>query len=457
MSHVDPYPTKINNIRYDVMRMINDNVHCVARFAGKNPNSDAEDYIRQVTEKIEDLFGGQVGPHEYVLIVRILRGFVEFVRHDHSMSVDEKAAHVTDSIIETVQGDTEMSKATISAMVYRRVNEAVTWAAGSTVGSPDRIDEIVEDCTTRIMNDVFGEKSRAEIQAAEYTPAYYDMDPETEDLLDNGTLVVDGMKVLVEDHSFRADIHDAMLEASKAIARKNNRWCVVSNAKVINEATDTFLSFVGIYDDGTKRKWYVSTREAWFVKKDTISRVDGIYCIADESIQFNGIPKDVASALRSLAITAWDKYLVQVGGHEFETVSEYLWRVEQIEYADETDINRYIILRNEEGEYITAATNHAIVKAYVKRFIEPVNFGNYTVQTPETNVPKPLLDYLGINDELVVWDEEGTEVFKGTREEIRKWADSPTGRRGKYLGYEVAREGLMGGISLKDFMLGRME
>jgi hypothetical protein len=460
MSHVDPYPTRVDYLRYDVMQKINDNVNCVARFAVKNPNSDVEDYIRQVTEKIEDLAEGRVGPHEYVQIVMLLRSLAHFVRvkPDEEESNKPYALSITNRIIEIVQGDTEMNKSTLSAMIFRRVDEAVRWGAISGGGGSDeRVTEVVEECVDKIMTDAFGGKTPAEIQAAEFVPEFYDMDPETEDLLDNGTLVVDGMRVLIENDNYRATVSEKSLQTTVASAKKGNRWCIVSSARIVREADDQYLSFIGTYDDGTKRKWYISAREAWFVKKNTIPRADGIYSIESEEIQFTGIPDQVVSALRSISVGSWDNYMVRVGGDGFESVSEYLWRVERLESEDETDLNRFITLRNEDGQYIATATNQALIKAYVKRYIEPVNFGKYTVQTPETNVPKPLLDYLGINDELVVWDEEGTEVFKGTREEIRKWADSPTGRRGKYLGYEVAREGLMGGTSLKDFMLGRME
>jgi hypothetical protein len=454
--HEDPHPTRIDYLRYDSMLKIDDLVGCVLRFAIKNPNSDVEDYLRQVTEKIEDVAEGRVGPHEYVQIVMLLRSLTAFarVKPDEDDANKTYGLSITNRIIDTIQGDTQMTKSTLSAMIFRRVKEAVTWAAVSGGGgSDDRITEVVEDCTSRIINDAFGGKTPAEIQVEGLVDAFYEMDPETEDVLSNGTLVVDGMKVLIESPSNRTIVHDQLSDTGLYEARRDNSWCKVENSAI----EGAYVTFVGVYEDGVKRKRTVAKSEAWIVKKDTIPRVDGIYYLPTEEIQFTGIPDQVVDALRSLPLNTWEKYLVHVGDDGFESVSQYLWRVERIESEDETDINRLTILRNKKGEYIATGKNETLMRHFIQRRIETVNYDNYMVQTPETNAPKPLLDYLGVNDELVVWDEEGTQVFKGTAEQIRQWADSPTGRNKRYLGYTVARDNEVGGVTLKDFMLGRTE
>lgn len=458
--HEDPHPARVDGLKYDTMQKINDLVNCVLRFAVKNPKSDIKDYVREVMEKIEDVAEGRVGPHEYAQIAVHLRSLVDFVRAkpDEDESNEPYALSITNHIIDTIQGDTQMSRSTTSAMIFRRVKEAVAWGAVSGGGGSDeRIDEVVEDCANRIMSDVFGGKTPAELRASEFVSCYYEMDPETEDLLDNGTLVINGMKVLIEDDKLRVDPSANMMVSTRGRALKTNRWCVVQSARIVTEKDDQYLSFIGLYDDGTKRKWYLPARVAWFVKKDTIPRVDGIYNISDEAVQFTGIPDQVVDALRSLPVSSWEKYLVHVGGDGFETVSQYLWRVERTESEDPTELERYKTIADKNGNYIATGKSDALLRAYIERYIEPVNFSEYRVNLPGGTESITLMEYLGVNDELAVWNGEGMQLFKGTREEIRTWADSPDGGNKRYLGLEVARDGRVGGVTLRDFMQGRTE
>jgi hypothetical protein len=457
MVHIDPYPTRIDYLPYHYMQQIDDLVRCVLRFATENPNSDTEDYIRQVTERIEDVVEGRVGPHEYVQIVMLLRSLVHFVRvkPNEDEANQPYALSITNRIIETIQGENPMSNATLNAMTFRRVKEAILKVVDGNGPLADINDEnitaVAEEYTDKIMSDVFGNKTPAEIQATEYVGKFFEMDPETDDLLDNGTLVIDGMKVLFEDNGYRADPREGMSAGDTDRAKKSNRWCVVSNSKVkVDNNGNDMLSFIGTYDDGTKRKWDVSARYAWFVKKDTIPRVDGIYRISDETIIYNGLPDQVVGALRSMYVDAWEKHLVRVGGSDFETVSQYLWRVERIESEDATELEKYKTLVDRKGQYVATGKNDVLLKAYIERYVEPSSFNEYRVTVWDQENPIPLPDYLGINDELIVSDDEGTQVFKGTRKQIQIWAATFTsGRRG---GYVVSREGEVGGISLRDFM-----
>jgi len=104
----------------------------------------------------------------------------------------------------------------------------------------------------------------------EWVSKYYTMDSSTEDLLFDGTHLRTGMIVLYEDDRERIDVErikESMRPVEQSMADKWNRWCRVDNPKV-NEGS---LEFVGVYGDGTKRKFNVDVDKAWFVKKSSIS------------------------------------------------------------------------------------------------------------------------------------------------------------------------------------------
>jgi len=450
----DPNPTRIDYLRYDVMEKINDLVRCVLRFARENPNSDIEAYLREVTEKIEDVCEGRVGPHEYVLTEMYLRSLAAFVRSKPTEKDTNEiyALSITNRIIDIVQGDNIMSKSTLSAMIFRRVKEAVTWAAVSGGGGSDeRITEVVEDCVGRIITDAFGGKTPAEIQTEGLVDAFYEMDPETEDVLSNGTLIVDGMKVLIESPSNRTIVHDQLSDAGLYEARRDNSWCKVENSAI----EGAYVAFVGVYEDGVKRKRMVLKSEAWVVKKDSIPRVDGIYSIAQDEVVVLGSTKNVVDSLRSVRPSNWSKYMAFAGNEEYESVNDYLFREEAFGLGGE-DFANSSVLYDAEGRYIYCAKSEAVMRRYIERNIEPALYDEYQVEEgdAEDGEARPLVDYLGVNDQFVVWDEEKTELFKGTRDEVRKWADSPTGKNKRYIGCGVSREGQLGETSLRDFMRG---
>jgi hypothetical protein len=276
------YYARIDYLRYSDMEKLNDLVVCVKRFASDNPNSDPEDYIRQVAEKIEDLFEGKVGQFEYVVIVQLLRRLARFVSFDRGKLEDEKVVNlITAEIIKIVQGDNKMNKEQFTSMVYCRVIEAVNKSVekadfirlnGREEGPS--ISDIAEDTATRIVEDVFGGKIPLE---AELVSRYYEMDSETENVLHNGTLVIDGMKVLIEDPSCRVEVTGDMTPEVLANARMKNRWCTVEESRIDRLKDGTpMLTFVGAYDDGVKRKWNIAASYAWIVKTDSIPRIDRV-------------------------------------------------------------------------------------------------------------------------------------------------------------------------------------
>lgn len=102
-----------------------------------------------------------------------------------------------------------------------------------------------------------------------FEPKNYELDPETEDLLFDGSFLRDGMVVMVERPSIRIrnTKRDLIGFGCLEEAKKYNRWCRVEDVYLHDDET---VSFIGVYEDGTKRKFRVDSSHAWFVKKDSI-------------------------------------------------------------------------------------------------------------------------------------------------------------------------------------------
>lgn len=102
-----------------------------------------------------------------------------------------------------------------------------------------------------------------------FVPQYYTMDPETEDLLPSGDMLRDGMVVLLESPSWRfIDVDKKNVsDAAFSLALERNRWCTITHLK----SRLGRVSFVGVYEDGTKRMRLVPRPDlAWLVKLDSI-------------------------------------------------------------------------------------------------------------------------------------------------------------------------------------------
>lgn len=99
-----------------------------------------------------------------------------------------------------------------------------------------------------------------------YVPKFYQMDPETEDVFPNGSFLSNGMKVLLEDPAKRTKVDGDLEDWQEARALEDNRWCVVERLVVLG----TQVTFVGVYEDGTKRTRRLEMSNSWIVKIDSI-------------------------------------------------------------------------------------------------------------------------------------------------------------------------------------------
>lgn len=81
-------------------------------------------------------------------------------------------------------------------------------------------------------------------------PQFYEMSPGYEDLVFDGSGLRNGMEVVIESPFERPSNLDSMdIHVENAI-NLINRWCIVSEVRV----DEYYVSFIGIYHDGVKRK-----------------------------------------------------------------------------------------------------------------------------------------------------------------------------------------------------------
>lgn len=114
-----------------------------------------------------------------------------------------------------------------------------------------------------------------EIDLSQFVRKYYQMDPATEDLLPHGGLLENGMEILIQDQFRRMTlelIHSESPQYGQYLenARRWNRWMIVENVMIDQEN----VYFVGVFRDGTKKKYNVGFQEAWYVKLDSLANID---------------------------------------------------------------------------------------------------------------------------------------------------------------------------------------
>lgn len=111
--------------------------------------------------------------------------------------------------------------------------------------------------------------SKNNMIATEFVSKYYEMNPETDELVPNGHGLKEGMIVLFDNSDLREDSRhtpSALLETVLYSSREKNRWCSVTNLEYEGEQ----MSFIGVYEDGISRRREFDVKEAWLVKKDSI-------------------------------------------------------------------------------------------------------------------------------------------------------------------------------------------
>lgn len=107
---------------------------------------------------------------------------------------------------------------------------------------------------------------------SQVVPKFYAMDPETEDMIPNGRYLANGMRVLIADPDCRErpeEIVGTELDWRKYKMLERNRWCTVSHVD-ISSNDNRSVSFVAVYEDGSKHQYVMGISKAWLVKSDSI-------------------------------------------------------------------------------------------------------------------------------------------------------------------------------------------
>lgn len=102
-----------------------------------------------------------------------------------------------------------------------------------------------------------------------FEPKHFNSNPETEELLWDATELEEGLVVMIEEPSVRADISEVYMDSAvMEQAYRWNRWATVSDLN--HDANLDQVLFVATYSDGSKRKLVTSADYAWYVKKNSM-------------------------------------------------------------------------------------------------------------------------------------------------------------------------------------------
>lgn len=111
-------------------------------------------------------------------------------------------------------------------------------------------------------------------ELGDFTPQVYFMNPETDDVLPDGTHLKEGMIVLIEYDNHREDTkaENVWTPLERKRAMRYNRWCLVTNVELLPEAG--MVRFVAVYADGFKAQRTHSVEAAWLVKLESLEDIE---------------------------------------------------------------------------------------------------------------------------------------------------------------------------------------
>lgn len=137
-----------------------------------------------------------------------------------------------------------------------------------------------------------------------FVSQFYEMDPEFEDILYDGTELKNGMVVLIESYHGRAEQCSA--DSSPTLIAENkilNRWATVERVHFQHGN----VHFVAVYGDGTKVKRNYLDALSWLVKKDSLPEPEEVdYAPGDKRDQVHQIVVEVLTARSDSAAWVYD-------------------------------------------------------------------------------------------------------------------------------------------------------
>ena len=116
----------------------------------------------------------------------------------------------------------------------------------------------------------------------EFVERFYVMNPETEDVITKGLELKNGMVVLRENGSLRANLAELDLDWMRDRALTRNRWCTVTNVHYVQDLK--VVQFTGIYEDGTRRVRNSKLTDSWLVKKSSVDFAKEKYAVVHDML-----------------------------------------------------------------------------------------------------------------------------------------------------------------------------
>lgn len=107
----------------------------------------------------------------------------------------------------------------------------------------------------------------------QFVPKHFKANFGTEKIIPSGKDLKDGMKVLVMDDDHRVFIPgytDGRSWKHEESALRWNRWSTVTKFDLFDDGK--LISFIGVFDDGSKKQLIVDSGKAWYAKLDTIDQ-----------------------------------------------------------------------------------------------------------------------------------------------------------------------------------------
>lgn len=123
-----------------------------------------------------------------------------------------------------------------------------------------------------------GRINRAEV--AGMVDKWYEMDPETEGVLFDGTEIKIGMVILPENPDMRVDVREEFSDKDLYRAHRTNRWFRVVRLQRVGSV----VLLLAEYEDGMQTKLEIAITESWLFKLASVGVVPGKMEVLEVSV-----------------------------------------------------------------------------------------------------------------------------------------------------------------------------
>jgi hypothetical protein len=217
----------------------------------------------------------------------------------------------------------------------------------------------------------------------EYMDQYYQMNPETEDIVLSGNYLRKGLVVLVENSGYRLDPSrkNSLSKGEMELLRMRNCWAEIVSE--IESYSDGQVGFLAKYSDGIVKKVVVANTFAWLIKKASISYS------SDDLLRLKGMWEGIRNTLNS--ILGKQKNLIRNHGDYTDERRDAI--IEHGLYEIFQNVERTINSLDEKDISKTYETLHRGQSEKTMQIVDPKEYAS--VDLEET---RKLLDHSGCFD-----------------------------------------------------------